>query len=269
MQGYPEVRSLVELSAVTQQMLDQAAAESMSTVQLDVTIVEIDKSYRRNLGIRWAGQYTPESKLPFEGTDIGPLTGVIEDILPQLNVLTQTGKAKILATPTLITQSGDRAHIFVGGEIPIPISLPAGGVAIEYKEYGVKMEFEPVVDTQHNIATGIFVELSSLGGVTVKSVPGLITNRIDTSIFVREGQSITLGGLVQSREAEHIDKIPGLGNIPILGHLFKSKLFRQEVTEMLVFARVHPVSRRMTGTSVFRTGMRDFCSRIRLRLITR
>jgi pilus assembly protein CpaC len=256
--SYPEVRSLVELSPVTQQMLDAAAAESVKTVQLDVTIIEIDKRYRRDLGIRWSGQLTPESTLPFEGTDIGPITGVIENVLPQLNFLTVADKARVLATPTVITQSGQRAELFVGGELPIPVSLGGGAVSVEFKDFGVKLEFEPVVDTQDNINTGIYVELSSLGGPTVEGVPGLLSNRLSTSVFVKEGQSITLGGLIKSGEARNVDKIPGLGNIPILGHLFKSTRFLNDETEMLVFATPRVVRNEQAGAEIRTRVQTDF-----------
>ncbi|MGH9459999.1 MAG: hypothetical protein ACRD1X_02190, partial [Vicinamibacteria bacterium] len=256
--GYPEVRSLVELSPVTQQMLDAAAAEATKTVQLDVTILEIDKRYRRDLGIRWSGQITPESRLPFEGSDIGPITGVIEDLLPQINFLTVTDKARVLATPTLTTQSGQRAELFVGGELPIPVSLGGGAVSVEFKDFGVKLEFEPVVDSQNNVNTGIYVELSSLGGPTVEGVPGLLSNRLATSVFVKEGQSITLGGLIKSGEARNVDKIPGLGNIPVLGHFFKSTRFLNDETEMLVFATPQVVGTAEAGSTIKERVQSDF-----------
>ncbi len=240
LENYPEVRSLVELSPMTQVMMDRAEAGSIKTVQLDVTIMEVDKSLMRNLGVRWSSSISPSSSLPFEGGSggsFGPITGVIDNLLPSIDMLTSSGQARVLARPTLITRSGQKAELFVGGEIPIPVAQGSGAVSVEYKEYGVKLEFEPHVDTQDNIDTTIFVEMSNLGGPSPGgNAPGLITNRVMTNVFVRQGQSITLGGLVKSEDAENVDKVPGLGSIPVLGNLFKSKGYMRNQTEMVIFA---------------------------------
>ncbi len=240
LESYPEVRSLVELSPMTQVMMDRAEADSIKTVQLDVTIMEVDKSLMRNLGVRWSSSISLSSSLPFEGGSggsFGPITGVIDNLLPSIDMLTSSGQARVLARPTLITRSGQKAELFVGGEIPIPVAQGSGAVSVEYKEYGVKLEFEPHVDTQDNIDTTIFVEMSNLGGPSPGgNAPGLITNRVMTNVFVKQGQSITLGGLVKSEDAENVDKVPGLGSIPVLGNLFKSKGYMRNQTEMVIFA---------------------------------
>ena len=186
---YPEVRSLVELSPITAEMMDRAEADAVKTVQLDVIIMEVDRSLMRNLGVRWSSSISPSSSLPFEGSIIGPITGVIENLIPSLDMLASSGKARVLSRPTLITKSGQRAELFVGGEIPIPVAQGSGAITIEYKEYGVKLEFEPFVDTQDNIETKIFVETSNLGGAAPGGgAPGIITNRVSTTVFVRPGR---------------------------------------------------------------------------------
>ena len=251
LESYPEVRSLVELSPMTQQLMDRAQADSIKTVQLDVTIMEVDKTMLRSLGVKWASSINPSSAVSFEGSSLSPITGVISNILPSINMMTSTGKARVLAQPTLITRSGQKAQLFVGGELPIPVSQGGGAVSIEYKEYGVKLEFEPKVDTQDNIDTMIFVEMSSLGGPAPQGgAPGLITNRVTTNVFVKTGESITLGGLVQASDAQNVDKVPGLGSIPVLGNLFKSKQFIRNQTEMLVFATPRVVTAAEAGSEL-------------------
>lgn len=243
LESYPEVRSLVELSPITAEMMDRAEAESVTTVQLDVTIMEVDKSLMRDLGVRWSASISPSSSLPFEGSSIGPLTGVIENLLPSIDMLASSGKARVLSRPTLITKSGKPAELFVGGEIPIPVAQGNGAISLEYKEYGVKLEFEPFVDTQDNIDTKIFVETSNLGGPAAGGgAPGIITNRVSTNVFVKTGESITLGGLVKSEDAQSVDKVPGLGDIPVLGNLFKSKSYMRNETELVIFATPRVVS---------------------------
>jgi pilus assembly protein CpaC len=259
LESYPEVRSLVELSPMTQQMMDRAEADSVKTVQMDITIMEVDKQMARSLGVKWGGSINPSSSLPFEGTSIGPISGVIADILPSINMMTSTGKARVLAQPTLITKSGQKAQLFVGGELPIPVAQGGGAISIEYKEYGVKLEFEPKVDTQDNIDTTIFVEMSSLGGPAAQGgAPGLISNRVNTNVFVKTGESITLGGLVQASDAQNVDKVPGLGSIPVLGNLFKSKQFIRNQTEMLVFATPRVVTAAEAGSGLKEKVTGDF-----------
>jgi len=239
LESYPEVKSLVNMSPVTQEMLDVATAEGVKTVQLTLTIMEIDKNLSRQLGVKWGGSVSPQTSAPLQipgAPFLGPITGVVKDILPQLNFMTSSGKSRVLASPTLITQSGKEADLFVGGELPIPVAQGGGAISIEYKEYGVKLKFLPEVDTQNNINTAINMEMSSLGGPSAGGAPGILTNRVNTNVFVREGESITLGGLVQSTDAQAVDKIPGLGNIPVLGNLFKSRSFIKNETEFLVFA---------------------------------
>ena len=256
LESYPEVRSLVELSPMTQEMLDRAEADSVKTVQMDVTIMEVDRSMLRNLGVRWSSSIGPRSSLPFEGTSVGPLTGVINNLLPSIEMLTSTGKARILSRPTLVTKSGESAEIFVGGELPIPVAQGNGAISIEYKEYGVKLQFEPVVDSQNAIDTKIYVEMSNLGGPSAGGAPGLVTNRVSTSVFVRDGESITLGGLVKSEDAQNVDKVPGLGSIPVLGNLFKSKSYIRNETEMVVFATPRVVTAAEAGGDLERARRR-------------
>lgn len=248
LESYPEVRSLVELSPITAEMMDRAEAEAVKTVQMDVTIMEIDKSLMRDLGVRWTSAVSPQSQLGFEGSNTGPITGVVENILPSLDMFANSSKARILSRPTLITKSGQPAELFIGGEIPIPVAQGSGAVSIEYKEFGVKVEFEPYVDTQNNIDTKIFVETSNLGGPSpAGSAPGLITNRVSTNVFVETGESITLGGLVKSEDAQSVDKVPGLGDIPIIGNLFKSRSYIRNETELIVFATPRVVSTAEAG----------------------
>ena len=248
LEGYPEVRSLVELSPITAEMMDRAEADAIKTVQLDVVIMEVDRSLMRDLGVRWLSSISPSSSLPFEGSSIGPITGVIENLIPSLDMMSSSGKARVLSRPTLITKSGQSAELFVGGELPIPVAQGNGAISVEYKEYGVKLEFEPFVDSQDNIETKIFVETSNLGGASPGgAAPGLITNRVSTTVFVRPGESITLGGLIKSEDAQSVDKVPGLGNIPVLGNLFKSKSFVRNETELVIFATPRVVSVRDAG----------------------
>ena len=115
----------------------------------------------------------------------------------------------------------------------IPL-ITADTSTTEYKEYGIRLNIEPVVDKMNNIATVIEVENSRLAGF-VEGRPNFTTSRVNTSINVKNGQMIVLSGLVSNENAKGVDKVPGLGDIPIIGELFKSRSFRDAKTELVIF----------------------------------
>lgn len=238
-----DVLNLVKMSKETQRLMDEAQASSVRTVQLDVRIMEVDRSYLRTLGVQWSG--TPVSLNPMTFTSKGgpalsAITGTIN--LPQLNAITSTGKGRLLSNPTIIARSGEKGHLFVGGEIPIQVAQGLGQMSVQYKEYGLKLDFTPVVDQLNNISMAISIEASRLSGQgTAASPPGIIKNQVDTKVFVHEGESIVLGGLVQNEDGLQVDKIPALGNLPGLGNLFKSQQFRKSETDLVVIASPHLV----------------------------
>jgi pilus assembly protein CpaC len=117
--------------------------------------------------------------------------------------------------------------------VAIPL-ITADTSTAEYKEYGIRLNIEPVVDKTNNIATLIEVENSRLAGF-VEGLPNFTTSRVNTSINVKSGQMIVLSGLVSSENSKGVDKIPGLGDIPIIGELFKSRSFRDAKTELVIF----------------------------------
>jgi len=238
-----DVLNLVKMSKETQRLMDEAQASSVRTVQLDVRIMEVDRSYLRTLGVQWSG--TPVSLNPMTFTSKGgpalsAITGTIN--LPQLNAITSVGKARLLSNPTIITRSGEKGHLFVGGEIPIQVAQGLGQMSVQYKEFGLKLDFTPQVDQLNNISMAISIEASRLSGQgTATSPPGIIKNQVDTKVFVHEGESIVLGGLVQNEDGLLVDKIPALGNLPGLGNLFKSQQFRKNETDLVMIASPHLV----------------------------
>ncbi|MCU0666757.1 MAG: TonB family protein [Candidatus Omnitrophica bacterium] len=153
-----------------------------------------------------------------------------------LNALVQEGKAKILSRPRLACQSGKEAELLVGGEKPIFTTTVSGssgaeGTDVEYKEYGIKLKMKPVVMGGEKIKLGVNVEVSEPGSV---EYIGLTTNRTaqaypfskrnaSTELFINSGQIMSIGGLIKQKESEDITKTPGLGDIPIIGMLFRKK----------------------------------------------
>jgi len=170
--------------------------------------------------------------------------GVVVQALQQQNLL------QILAEPNLIAVNGKEASFLAGGEFPFPIVQPGQGftaVSISFKEFGVRLRFTPVIMPNGNIHLRVVPEVSQLdfaNGLTISgfNIPALSTRRADTEFELQDGQSFVIAGLIDNRLTTISDKIPGLGEIPILGNLFKSKNAQKSKTELMVLCTVHRIA---------------------------
>jgi pilus assembly protein CpaC len=161
------------------------------------------------------------------------------DLLGSLDIAANDGVATILAEPNLTALSGETASFLAGGEFPIPISQGNNAVTIEYKQYGVGLAFTPIVLAGGRISMRVRPEVSQLddaNGVTLNGfrVPALITRRAETTVELGSGQSFMIAGLLQNTGSNSVDKTPVLGDLPILGALFRSTKFQRQETEMVV-----------------------------------
>ena len=198
----------------------------------------------------------------------GHLLGL--DLLSTLNLAQTDGYATILAEPNLTALSGETASFLAGGEFPIPVSQSLGAVTIEYKQYGVGLAFTPVVLADGRISMRVRPEVSQLddaNGVSLNGfrVPALTTRRAETTVELGSGQSFMIAGLLQNTASNSINKAPFLGDIPILGALFRSTKFQRQETELVVVVTpylVRPVSGQLAtpidGYRVPNDGRRDF-----------
>jgi pilus assembly protein CpaC len=164
------------------------------------------------------------------------------------------GALRALAEPNLIAMDGQAASFLAGGEYPVPI-IQGGGdkstVTIVFKEYGVRLNFKPTIIDEDHIRLELEPEVSTLdfaNGVKFDGfiIPGLRTRRAKTGVELRDGQSFALAGLLDNSETRSISKIPGLGDIPILGNLFKSTSFQKNESELMFIVTaqmVKPVNR--------------------------
>jgi pilus assembly protein CpaC len=170
--------------------------------------------------------------------------GIVVQALQQKNLL------QILAEPNLIAVNGKEASFLAGGEFPFPIVQPGQGftaVSISFKEFGVRLRFTPVIMPNGNIHLRVVPEVSQLdftNGLTISgfNIPALSTRRADTEFELQDGQSFVIAGLIDNRLTTINDKIPGLGDIPILGNLFKSKNAQKSKTELMVLCTVHRIA---------------------------
>ncbi|HYA24710.1 MAG TPA: type II and III secretion system protein family protein [Terriglobales bacterium] len=157
---------------------------------------------------------------------------------------------QILAEPNLIAVNGKEASFLAGGQFPFPIVQPGQGftaVTIAFKDFGVKLSFTPVIMPNGNIHLKVAPEVSTLdfsNALTISgfTVPALSTRKAETEFEVQDGQSFVIAGLLDNRLTDVVDKIPGLGDIPILGNLFKSKSLQKNKSELMVLCTVHRIS---------------------------
>lgn len=229
-------------------------------VLMDVQIMEFDRASLEELGIRWdssiagpnAGalydssssefRVLPEGS-PFTGDEFAGLAnpvqtafGLATSITSRINLLVNRGLAYALASPRLSTRSGGEASFLAGGEVPIPVSSLFGQTQVEFKEYGVKLDISPVVNGSDEILTTLMAEVSRIDpSVSVAGIPGFLTRRTSSEVNVRNGETIVISGLTDINAASSADKFPILGEIPVLGRLFRSDRFRANQTDLVVF----------------------------------
>jgi len=174
--------------------------------------------------------------------------GVVIKALQSKNLL------QILAEPNLIAVNGKEASFLAGGEFPFPIVQPGQGftaVTIQFKEFGVKLKFTPVIMPSGNIHLKVVPEVSALDFTNALQIsgfliPALSTRRADTEFELQDGQSFVIAGLLDNRVTNIANKVPGLGDIPILGNLFKSKSFQKSKGELMVLCTVRKIGPSMT-----------------------
>ena len=227
-----------------------------SQIRLEAQVIEISSSNKRELGIQYGTRSSggSDSKIDAENTIYagedwntrgwgGWLVRHSSTINAALNALITQGKARILSRPNISTLSGEKARILIGGSIPIPTNND-GSISIEWKEYGVKLDIEPVADQMNKITSKVHAEVSRLdyaNGITQNGfhIPALATREAEAVIHVSNGMSMVIGGLLNSEDGKSVSKIPLLGNIPILGEFFKHTSRTRDKRELIIIITPH------------------------------
>ncbi len=161
------------------------------------------------------------------------------DLGGALDLAEREGLVTTLSQPNLTALSGETADFLAGGEFPIPVSQGLGATSVQYRKYGVSLAYTPTVLANGRISLRVrpeVSELSSQGAVTLNGfqIPALTTRRAETTVELGSGQSFMIAGLMSNNAQNTIDKAPGLGDVPILGNLFRSKDFRRGETELVI-----------------------------------
>ena len=237
-------------------------------VYIKVQFMEFRRNALENLGIQWATsmngpaaavtadvisnsqfRYTPAQVPPTFQPGVGsnaPLSisaqpwrlylGLASTLTSTINLAMSNGDAGMLAAPELATRSGGEAKFLAGGQVPLPVTSPTGQVSVSFKDYGIKLNIAPVVDDDNNIQAKLDTEVSAIdGSVQVQGIPGFTTRSTSSDINLKSGQTVVLSGLVNETMANAVDKFPWLGDVPVMGALFRSTNFNAGRTDLVVF----------------------------------
>src|ERR1044071_1866111 len=248
--------------------------KNATQVQLQIRVAEVSKNRLRDLGSSFLYQGSPGAGGFISGGGPASLSDVVGGVLngtfnsaanvflmggntlQVIRAMQQSGALRAWAEPNLIAMDGQVASFLAGGEFPIPVIQSGGGgggssVTIQFKEYGVRLNFKPTIIDEDHIRLELEPEVSTIdfsNGVKFEGflIPALKTRRAKTGVELRDGQSFALAGLLDNNEVQSFSKVPVLGDVPILGNLFKSTQFQKQETELVFIVTadlVKPVNR--------------------------
>ncbi|WP_205478750.1 type II and III secretion system protein family protein [Sphingomonas arenae] len=258
------------------QIVSRVRTATPLQVNLKVKIAEVNRTLLKQIGVnlltstqggfklgvlQGQGIYLPEPggeqdgagsiiRSPIGSTisGVGKLFGM--DIISSLDLAATDGVVTLLAEPNLTALSGETASFLAGGEFPVPVSQSLGAISIEYKQYGVGLAFTPIVLADGRISMRVRPEVSELSNENAVRlngflVPAITTRRAETTVELGSGQSFMIAGLLRNANANDVEKAPFLGDLPILGALFRSTRYRRAETELVIVVTpylVRPVS---------------------------
>jgi pilus assembly protein CpaC len=238
--------------------------ELKDMIKMEVKVLELNKTNNLQFGVNWdnaiqgpsvalvnsfkpndyfvfAAEGNPflglfdDGTIPINSSTSHTYAGMMSGINSVINLLKEDGDARILAEPSLSTRSGQQASFHSGGQYPIAILNEYGQPIIEMQDYGIQLEIEPVADEHGNIISKIRAEMSSLDFSTVvNGVPGILTRNTESVVNLKAGETLVISGLLRAEDSEAYEKIPFLGDIPILGELFTSRNFKEGRSELII-----------------------------------
>jgi pilus assembly protein CpaC len=246
---------------------NQIAVGAQVQITLRVRIAEMSRSVVRNLGVNWSALGTIGSIATFPalnisrsgavasgvctvGSGIARAAGIANSTQCQggsfdavIDALIQDNLVRVLAEPNLTVMSGEPASFLAGGEFPIPVGQQNGQMTVEFKNYGVSLAFVPTVMSDGRINLHVNPEVSQLttvGAVQISagnssiSIPALTVRRADTTVELGSGQSFAIAGLLQKTSTDAASGVPGVGDMPVLGSLFRSDAFQRNESELVI-----------------------------------
>jgi len=271
--GYPDIRvakvtKTVILEGTVNDQYQRARAEKIAgaygekvvnlleiakpiQIKIEAKIVEINRAKTQNLGLQYFSNnnstapgifYAGQSQINTSSPNTFGTLGTFAPVNAQLNLLIQDGYAKLLSQPNMVTLSGEKASMLVGGQIPVPVSNQNGQVSIEWKDYGIKLDITAESSLDGIITSKVKAEVSAMEwnsinkielGTNIK-IPPIRMRKAETTLALASGQTMAIGGLLSNDITRDVTKIPLLGDLPIIGQLFRSTAFTRGETELII-----------------------------------
>lgn len=241
-------------------LVNRLTVDAPTQVNLRVRVAEMSREVTRLFGIRWDGALSfgdfalgLGSGRILDGADqiFGSFSNGDVSIAGVVDALEREGLVSVLAEPNLTALSGETASFLAGGEFPVPVGRDNNEIQIEFKQFGVSLSFTPTVMSKNRISLRVRPEVSDLsenGSIKLGDliIPALATRRAETTVELGSGQSFAIGGLISNNTRSNVEKLPGLGDLPILGALFRSSNFRRSESELVIIVTPYLVAPRST-----------------------
>lgn len=219
-------------AVISEMGLLQKQSDNITTIadniKVSVKVVELSKNFEQKIGLHWPDAYQAQVVSPNQfnwASSFDVALGAAE----------KSGEAKILASPNLLCRSGKESNFFAGGEFPIKV-INNRTHDVTWKRYGIGLKLHPQVDPLGQMSLKIETEVSTLDrSMVVDGIPAIHSNKVSSHFDLIESQTIALSGLIKNEFSESSEGLPFLKNIPILGHLFSSKNFQENKSELVIF----------------------------------
>lgn len=240
-------RLLSALGSLKDKILDLITIrEDRALVQIDAQILEITHDDLKNLGLAYQTAVTltddAGKKLNKLGDMFATSMWTRSKLDITINMLVKDSKARILSQPKVVCLSGKEAEFLVGGQVPVvttTVSSTGTATSVQYKNYGINLKIKPIVKEDSNIFTSIETEVSEIdkgnaitaGGI---SIPAFLTRNATTELYLKDGQSVIIAGLIKNKDSTVLQKFPFLADVPILGLLWRSKDFQLNQTDLVI-----------------------------------
>ncbi|RJG39515.1 type II and III secretion system protein family protein [Motilimonas pumila] len=259
LEDVPKLEAIQKLYPDLIVLTDIEKVEMKKMIVIDVKILELRNNMLEDIGINWEAAINGPS-MGFTGyvlgndffkidpigltenietgdTDFYGSVGMTTQITSTINLMEETGQARYLSNPLLSTRSGESANFHAGGEIPYAVRDQFGTTSIEFKPYGIMLDIEPITNERNEILTKVAAEVSTIDKTTAigDGPPGLLTRSTETVVNAKSGDTIVIAGLVTAEDSTVYSKMPWLGDMPVLGPLFRSKSFVNRQSELVIF----------------------------------